>query len=198
MGAFLGYSLCISVAICIIQRSIGAAQRDYYKVLSLHREATEVEIKEMFRKLALKYHPDKNHSPDAELRFLEIQRAFEVLSDPIRRGMHDIKLGMGERYNLGNGRGALPSLVDLQTVSDTNLDSRSSFDSGDVVTGYYVTVDHVTGFEPPPDKILHPRASVRRLQEKPEWSEDDGSITCTTFSVESGDNVSHAKHTRCR
>ena len=111
--------------------------------------------------------------------------------------MHDIKLGVGERHRLGQGFGVMPSLGDLRLVPDTAPDSQPAFDSRDVVTGFYVTVDHVTGFEPPPDRLLRPRAGVR-LHDAPEWNEDIGSITCTTFEVRNGDSDSQAKHTRCR
>ena len=66
-------------------------KRDYYEVLGLSRTASDEEIKKAYRKLALKYHPDKN--PDdgraAEERFKEISEAYQVLSDAERRGLYD-------------------------------------------------------------------------------------------------------------
>jgi len=66
-----------------------AAQKDYYKILGISKTATEREIKKAFRKLAVKYHPDKNKSPDAEKLFREIAEAHEVLSDEKKRRIYD-------------------------------------------------------------------------------------------------------------
>ncbi|XP_037931994.1 dnaJ protein homolog 1-like [Teleopsis dalmanni] len=63
--------------------------KDYYKILGINKNATEEEIKKAYRKLALKYHPDKNKSPQAEERFIEIAEAYEVLSDKSKRDIYD-------------------------------------------------------------------------------------------------------------
>lgn len=63
--------------------------KDYYKVLEIKKDANDDEIKKAYRKLALKYHPDKNKSPQAEERFKEIAEAYEVLSDKKKRDMYD-------------------------------------------------------------------------------------------------------------
>ena len=55
--------------------------RDFYMILGVSRSATEDELKKAYRKLALKYHPDKNQDPGAEEKFKEIAEAYEVLSD---------------------------------------------------------------------------------------------------------------------
>jgi molecular chaperone DnaJ len=65
-------------------------QRDHYEVLGVRREATPEEIKSAFKKLASQYHPDRNQGdPRAHERFKEINLAYQVLSDPNRRGMYD-------------------------------------------------------------------------------------------------------------
>lgn len=64
-------------------------RRDYYEVLGVPRDASTEEIKRAFRRLAMKYHPDRNRSPDAEARFKEINEAYEVLSDPEKRAAYD-------------------------------------------------------------------------------------------------------------
>ena len=63
--------------------------KDYYKVLGLSRGATEEEVKKAYRKLALKFHPDKNKSAGAEEKFKEIAEAYEVLSDKKKRDVYD-------------------------------------------------------------------------------------------------------------
>ncbi len=65
------------------------AKRDYYQVLGLSREANEKEIKDAFRCLAMKYHPDRNKEAGAEERFKEIAEAYAVLSDPEKRKGYD-------------------------------------------------------------------------------------------------------------
>lgn len=63
--------------------------KDYYKILGIQKSASDDEIKKAYRKLALKYHPDKNKSPAAEERFKEIAEAYEVLSDKKKRDIFD-------------------------------------------------------------------------------------------------------------
>jgi len=93
--------------------------KDYYKILGVSRGATDDEIKKAYRKLALKYHPDKNQSPGAEERFKEIGEAYDVLSDGKKKQIYDqfgeegLKGGMGGgpqgggggMPNFGNGQG---------------------------------------------------------------------------------------------
>lgn len=63
--------------------------QDYYKTLGVERNATDAQIKSAFRKLARKYHPDVNKSPDAVEKFKEINEAYEVLSDKNKRSRYD-------------------------------------------------------------------------------------------------------------
>jgi molecular chaperone DnaJ len=65
-------------------------KRDYYEVLGISREATEQEIKSAYRKLAIRYHPDKNPGDkDAEEKFKEAAEAYSVLSDPDKRARYE-------------------------------------------------------------------------------------------------------------
>src|SRR5256714_3902029 len=67
-----------------------SATRDYYEVLGVSRDADDATIKKAFRRLARELHPDVNsHDPQAEEKFKEAAEAYEVLSDPERRGTYD-------------------------------------------------------------------------------------------------------------
>jgi len=66
------------------------AKRDYYKVLDVARDASEADIKKAYRRLAMKLHPDRNPGDGAaEEQFKEVKEAYEVLTDPARRGTYD-------------------------------------------------------------------------------------------------------------
>jgi len=83
------------------------SKRDYYKVLELPKTASEVEIKKSYRRLAMKYHPDRNpNDKDAEERFKEAKEACEVLTDPQKRAAYDQFGHAGlEAAARGGGRG---------------------------------------------------------------------------------------------
>jgi len=76
------------------------SEKDYYEVLGVPRNAAKDEIKNAYRKLALKYHPDRNKSPDAEEKFKEISEAYAILSDDEKRKTYDLygRAGIGDRY----------------------------------------------------------------------------------------------------
>ncbi len=62
---------------------------DYYEVLGVSKNASAAEIKAAYRKQALKWHPDRNKSPEAEQKFKEINKAYEVLSDSKKKSVYD-------------------------------------------------------------------------------------------------------------
>ena len=66
-----------------------AAKRDYYEVLGVSKSSSIDEIKQQYRKLALKFHPDRNKSSDAGEHFKEISEAYAVLSDPQKKQIYD-------------------------------------------------------------------------------------------------------------
>ena len=84
-----------------------ADKRDYYEVLGLKKGASEDEIKKAFRKMAMKYHPDKNPGDkEAEEMFKEINEAYAVLSDPEKKDKYDRFGHAGVDPNAGFGGGA--------------------------------------------------------------------------------------------
>lgn len=70
---------------------VAAALKDPYKTLGVQRSASIPEIKNAYKRLAREWHPDKNKSPGAEEKFIEITKAYELLSDPERRRLFDRK-----------------------------------------------------------------------------------------------------------
>ena len=76
-------------------------KRDYYEILGINNNASKDEIKKAYRKLALKYHPDKNPTKDAEEKFKEISEAYAVLYDDEKRRLYDQygHAGIDQRYS---------------------------------------------------------------------------------------------------
>jgi molecular chaperone DnaJ len=76
------------------------SKRDYYDILGVPRNASKDQIKNEYRKLALKYHPDRNKASDAEERFKEISEAYAILSDDEKRAQYDRfgHAGIDSRY----------------------------------------------------------------------------------------------------
>lgn len=84
-----------------------AAKKDYYEVLGVNRDASEEEIKKSFKKLAMKYHPDRNpDNPKAEEQFKEAKEAYEILSDDQKRAAYDQYGHAGVDPSMGAGAGA--------------------------------------------------------------------------------------------
>ncbi|MDX2254073.1 MAG: molecular chaperone DnaJ [Pseudanabaenaceae cyanobacterium bins.39] len=87
--------------------------RDYYEILGVDRNTDKEEIKRAYRRLARKYHPDVNKEPGADERFKEINRAYEVLSEPETRARYD---RFGEAGV--SGAGAAPDMGDMGGFAD--------------------------------------------------------------------------------
>jgi molecular chaperone DnaJ len=92
---------------------MATAERDYYEVLGVARDASEADIKRAFRRLARELHPDVSDAPDAEERFRKLAEAYEVLSNAETRRLYD-------RYGFAGLRrdGFMPSDLDFGNLSD--------------------------------------------------------------------------------
>lgn len=84
-----------------------AAKEDFYKLLEIGKNASEAEIKKSYKRLAMKYHPDRNNDnpEEAEKKFKEIKEAYEILSDPKKRAAYDQFGHAGVDSSMGGGRG---------------------------------------------------------------------------------------------
>jgi molecular chaperone DnaJ len=92
---------------------MATTESDYYELLGVPRNASDADLKRAFRTLARELHPDVSSAPEADSRFREVAEAYEVLSDPERRGIYD-------RYGkAGLKRGGFePAFADFGSVSD--------------------------------------------------------------------------------
>ncbi|MGD1910828.1 MAG: molecular chaperone DnaJ [Rivularia sp. (in: cyanobacteria)] len=101
--------------------------RDYYEILGVSRDADKEEMKSAYRRLARKYHPDVNKEPGAEERFKEINRAYEVLSEPETRARYD---RFGEQGVSGAGAAGFQDFGDMGGFADIFESIFSGFAGG--------------------------------------------------------------------
>ena len=96
------------------------ADRDFYEILGVSRDANDVEIKKSYRKLAMKYHPDRNKdNQDAEKKFKEVSAAYEILKDSNKRAAYDQyghdafrQGGMGGQQGFGDFAGGFSDIFE--------------------------------------------------------------------------------------
>lgn len=101
--------------------------RDYYEILGVSRDTDKEEIKRAYRRLARKYHPDVNKEPGAEERFKEINRAYEVLSEPETRARYDRYGEAGVSSAAGAG---YQDFGDINNIADIFESFFNGFGSG--------------------------------------------------------------------
>lgn len=121
--------------------------KDYYKVLGVARGSSEDEIKKAYRKLALKYHPDKNRTPGAEEKFKEVGEAYDVLSDPKKKQIYDsygeegLKGGMGGSGGSSGGPQPNPSNFSYSYHGDPRATFSQFFGTSNPFESFFSGVD---------------------------------------------------------
>lgn len=85
----------------------------FYDILGVKPGVSDVELKKAYRKLALKFHPDKNPGPEASEKFKEISMAYEVLSNEDKRRIYDAHGEQGIKEGGGGGGGGFSSPMDI-------------------------------------------------------------------------------------
>ena len=125
--------------------------KDYYKILGVSKSATEDEIKKGYRKMALKYHPDKNKSPGAEDKFKEIAEAYDVLSDSKKKDIYDRYGEEGLKNGPSPGGGGMPSggTYHYEFQRDPRDTFRMFFGDSDPFAGFF------GGQEGPGQRVFH-------------------------------------------
>jgi len=84
-----------------------ADKKDYYDTLGLNQQASDVEIKKAYKKLAMKHHPDRNDgNPESTETFKEVKKAYDILSDPEKKSMYDQYGHAGVDQSMGGAAGA--------------------------------------------------------------------------------------------
>ena len=107
------------------------AKRDFYEVLGLGRSANEADIKRAFRQMAMKYHPDRNPGDAAaELRFKEVNEAYEVLRDPQKKAAYDQFGHQAFEVGMGGRGGAAGAGFDFTSFADVFDDLFGDFMGG--------------------------------------------------------------------
>lgn len=172
--------------------------KDYYQLLGVDRKASDADIKKAYRKLAMKYHPDRNPgNKEAEEKFKDINEAYQVLSDPQKRARYD---QLGDSYSQWQQRGGAPGGYDWsQWVSQGSSGARrvdvKDFDDlfgGSEFSDFFRSIFGGMGMNMDYGQQVHPsRRSTRAAEPQPYQQKVQISLmeafTGTTRLIQIGD-----------
>jgi len=115
------------------------ANKDYYEILGVNKNATDDELKRAYRKLAKKYHPDANpdNKKEAEAKFKEVNEAYEILSDSDKRRMYD-QFGTADPQGFGGAGGPFGGQNGYYSYSSSGFNGFGDFgDLGDIFSSFF-------------------------------------------------------------
>ena len=119
---------------------------DYYKILGINKNSDESQIKKAYRKLALKWHPDKNSNKElADKKFKEITEAYQVLFDPNKRASYD-KFGRSDVSNNTNPFDIFNQMFKNDPFFNTNMFNDSFFKNNMFNDSFFNNKDEFTHF----------------------------------------------------
>jgi len=98
--------------------------KDYYKILEVDKECEKEDIKKSYRKMALKYHPDKNNGDDS--KFKELAEAYEILSDDNKRRQYDYNCSHGVNYSTFGHQFMNPNDLFKEIFKNSDMDMMMS------------------------------------------------------------------------
>jgi len=174
--------------------------KDYYKILEIERNATEDDIKKSYRKLALKYHPDRCKEPGAEEKFKEISEAYSVLSSPDKKRSYDV-MGNSECFNFGDQdpfsvfnsifQQHLSTFMNMKYENDINVDDIfSSLSGGKMNTPFSFGNVHIKVHTFSDKDFTNPFDIMNNLSSNTEEIEED-----TTYYKNLSNNKKSSKQT---
>lgn len=108
--------------------------KDYYKILGIPKTSKDDEIKKAYRKMALRFHPDKNKTIGAEEKFKEVAEAYEVLSDKKKRDIYDKYGEEGLKGNHGKAK-----------FSDEHIENRYLISFGSLFSCFFLSIGQTNG-----------------------------------------------------
>lgn len=151
------------LAMCVL----ALAGRDFYKILGVDKKATKKEIKKAYRKLAMKYHPDKNDDEGASDMFSEVGEAYETLADDEKRKTYDRHGEEGvKKMSQGGGHDPFANFFGNFGFGNQQEEQREHKGS-DVIVDLYVTLEE-----------LYLGNFVTIMRNRPEYEETSGTREC--------------------
>ena len=167
--------------------------KNYYRILHINQSASSDDIKQAYKKLALKYHPDKNKSENAPHKFKSISEAYQILSDTTKRQKYDRYLNQYEQHILDNHYSNSHSLFNNHSLFNDHFFNTNSF-MGAFIDPFIMFKKEMSHHFHDFDKEFDPSQNAMAYVEKHEYHNLNGNISGSIFTqVRDGQNISKKK-----